>query len=209
MILIVGLGNPGPKYKYSRHNIGFRVVDEIAANFQLPERSEGWEMRRSLSDLQSIFSAQVSKGKIGDKKVILAKPQTFMNLSGKSVKPLIQYLLHKKAMAKICKSLFVIHDDIDLPLGKIRIAKGRGAAGHKGVESIIKELGTKNFVRFRIGIQPKFGKPKSPERFVLQKFNKDEEKILKEIIKKTIEAIELFLKHGLEKAKGTYNIISA
>ena len=133
------------------------------------------------------------------KKVILAKPKTFMNLSGKAVKSLIKKYKIPTA------NLWVIHDDIDLPLGKIRIVKNRGAAGHKGVESIIKELGTKNFVRFRIGIQPKFGKPKNPERFVLQKFNKEEEKIVKEVIKKTAEAIEMILKEKIEKAMSKFN----
>ena len=132
--------------------------------------------------------------------VFLAKPTTFMNESGKSVKTLL----------KTCRlkpdNLIVIHDDIDLPLGKIRIVKSRGAAGHKGVESIIKELRTKNFIRFRIGICPKTGKPRNPERFVLQNFNKAEEKTVKEITKKTAEAIEFFLKEGLEKAQSTYNI---
>lgn len=133
------------------------------------------------------------------KEVILAKPKTFMNLSGKAVKQLINKFQIPNS------KLIVVHDDIDLPLGKIRIVKGRGSAGHKGVESIIKELETKNFIRFRIGICPKTGKPKNPERFVLQKFNKDEEKIIKEVIKKTAEAVELFLKEGLEKTMSKFN----
>jgi PTH1 family peptidyl-tRNA hydrolase len=133
------------------------------------------------------------------KGVILAKPGTYMNQSGQAVKKLI-----KNYKLKI-KNLIIIHDDIDLPLGKIRIIKNRGAAGHKGVESIIKELKTKDFVRFRIGIQPKTGKPKNPEKFVLQKFNKEEEKIVREVIKKTATAIELSLGEGLEKAMQKYN----
>ncbi|MDP2966848.1 MAG: aminoacyl-tRNA hydrolase [bacterium] len=168
MILIVGLGNPGSKYKFTRHNVGFRVIDKLA-----PLTLKG---------------------------VVLAKPKSFMNLSGKAVKSLL------KTYTIDPKNLIVIHDDIDLPLGKIRIVKNRGAGGHKGVQSIIKELGTKNFIRFRIGIQPKFGKPKNVETFVLRKFNKEEEEIVKEMIKKTIEAIEITLKEGIEKAQSTYNI---
>jgi PTH1 family peptidyl-tRNA hydrolase len=146
-----------------------------------------------------------------------------MNNSGRAVKKLILNLKSE------ILNLFVIHDDIDLPLGKIRISKGRGAAGHKGVESIIKELGTpkeslpipslpasygagrlptrqaKNFIRFRIGIQPETGKPKSIESFVLQKFNKEEEKILKEVIKKTVGTIEFALIEGVEKAMNKYS----
>lgn len=130
MLFIVGLGNPGEKYKNTRHNIGFRVIDEFR------EKNNFSEFRISQK-----FNAEISKGEIAGQSVILAKPQTFMNNSGKAVKSLL-------------RNLFVIHDDIDLPLGKIKIVKNRGSAGHKGVESIIKELGTKNFIRFRIGISP-------------------------------------------------------
>ena len=136
---------------------------------------------------------------LSEKKVILAKPKTFMNLSGKAVKSLI------KRYKIPTTNLWIIHDDIDLPLGKIRISKGRGAAGHKGVESVIRELKTKNFIRFRIGIQPKIGRPKFPEKFVLQKFNKDEEEIVKEVIKKTAGAIEMAIKEGIEKAMSKFN----
>jgi len=139
------------------------------------------------------------------KNVVLAKPKTFMNESGKVIKTLIKTYLPNNAMAELRRQLFIIHDDIDLPLGKIRIVKNRGAGGHKGVESIIRELKTKNFIRFRIGIQPKFGKPKNPEKFVLQKFNKEEEKILKEVVEKTVEAIETAIKKGTEKAMNKYN----
>jgi PTH1 family peptidyl-tRNA hydrolase len=167
MILIVGLGNPGKKYEKTRHNVGFRVIDELRF--------------------------------LNKKEVALAKPKTFMNLSGRAVKSLIaKYRL-------LASNLWVIHDDIDLPLGKIRISKGRGAAGHKGVESIIKAINSKNFIRLRIGIQPKEFKPKNVEKFVLRKFNKDEEKIIKEVIKKSVEAIEIFLKEGLEKAMSKFN----
>ena len=140
-------------------------------------------------------------GFLKDKKIILTKPKTFMNLSGKAVKSLMtEYKVPPL-------SLWVIHDDIDLPLGKIKIVKNRGAAGHKGVESIIKELKTKNFIRFRIGIKPKpyTLSPKTLDKFVLQKFNKDEERVVKEVIKKSVEAIGVVLKEGLEKAMSKYN----
>jgi PTH1 family peptidyl-tRNA hydrolase len=134
------------------------------------------------------------------KRVILAKPKSFMNLSGKAVKRLIENYKLK------IENLIIVHDDIDLPLGKIRIVKNRGSAGHKGVGSIMKELGTKNFVRFRIGIKPKRKSANwRAERFVLQKFNKGEEKIVKEVIKKTAEAISFSLKGGFEKAMSKYN----
>jgi len=131
--------------------------------------------------------------------VVLVRPTTFMNESGKAVKNLLR-TYHLKP-----ENLIVIHDDIDLPIGKIRIIKNRGAAGHKGVKSIIKELKTKDFIRFRVGICPKTSKPRNPERFVLQEFRKKEEKIAKEIIKKTAEAIDFFSKSGLEKTMSKFN----
>ncbi len=188
MFLIVGLGNPGEKYQNTPHNIGFEAIDELTANFQFP-------CLRG----QAVFSAKISKGKFADKKVILAKPQTFMNLSGKAVSKTAKFYKIKN------QNLVIIHDDIDLPLGRIRIIKNRGPAGHKGAQSIINELGTKNFIRIRLGICPKEKKPRNPERFVLQKFNKEEEKIAKQIIKKTAAAIEVFLKEGLEKTMSIYN----
>ncbi len=204
MILIVGLGNPGKKYVNTRHNLGFQVIDKFFKNRGM---SNFFDFK-----FEKKFLSLISKGKLNNKKIILAKPQTFMNLSGKAVKSLITHYLPKErqiqAMARILRqfdNLWVMHDDIDLSLGKIRIAIGQGAAGHKGVESIIKELNSKNFVRFRIGIQSKTGKPKNSEKFVLQKFTKEEEKVVKEVIKKTIEAIEFSLKKGLEKAMNRYN----
>ncbi|MBA7596485.1 Peptidyl-tRNA hydrolase [subsurface metagenome] len=152
MIIIVGLGNPGKKYEKTRHNIGFRIIDELA--------------------------------KKKTRNFIIAKPQGFMNNSGKAVKGLVNFYKIK------LEDLWIIHDDIDLPIDKIRIAKGRGSAGHKGVESIIKELKTKDFNRLRIGIQPKTGKPKAVDKFVLQNFTKEEEKIIKGVVEETIQAIE-------------------
>ncbi len=190
MILIVGLGNPGAKYKNTRHNIGFGVIKKFARKNNFPK----FKLLKELSSL-------ISEKKFNNDKIILANLQTFMNLSGKGAKLLIDF--HQLPIA----NLWVVHDDIDLPLGKIRIAKNRGAGGHKGVESIIKELKTKNFIRFRIGIKPKpyTLTPKTLDRFVLQKFNKEEEKIVKEVIKKTAEAIKFFLKTDLEKTMNKYN----
>ncbi len=188
MILIVGLGNPGEKYEKTRHNLGFRVVDEF-------QRRNNFAKLKFLKKSQ----AEISEGILDNKKMILAKPQAFMNLSGKSIKILT------KSCELEAKNLIVVHDDIDLPLGKTRISIGRGAAGHKGVESIIKILGTKNFIRFRLGVCSKTNKPKNPEKFVLQKFTKNEEKIVKEVIKKTAEAIGFFLKEGLERTMNKFN----
>jgi len=156
MIVIVGLGNPGKKYEKTRHNVGFRVIDELA--------------------------------RIKERGFIIAKPQTFMNNSGKAVKALVNFYKIKP------DNLWVVHDDIDLPIGELKIAKGRGSAGHKGVQSIINELKTKDFNRIRVGICPKTDKPKTIDKFVLQNFTKEEEKILKETIKQIIIEINKFIK---------------
>jgi len=240
MILIVGLGNPGKKFQKTRHNLGFRVVDELrssphfatarvvdefAKTTTRPPRRGVPASRETLASrpsrvkrgplnnfpkfkLLKKFKAEISQGKIANQKIILAKPQTFMNLSGKSLKTLTKTYSLNKAMAELTQHLWIVHDDIDLPLGKIRISVGRGAAGHKGVQSIIDELGTKNFVRFRIGIKSKNKEQKTKnniENFVLEKFSKNEEKVLKRVIKKTIEAIECSLKLGLEKTMQKFN----
>jgi len=200
MIIIVGLGNPGKKYKNTRHNIGFRIVDEFAGKNNFPEFK-----------LSKKFNSLISEGSFDGKKVIIAKPQTFMNESGKAVKGLTSEV--KQTTSEVKPDLVVIHDDIDLPIGKIRIVKNRGAAGHKGVESVTKEIGTRDFIRFRIGISPSqilqnktwVGKPKNAEKFVLQKIKKEEKEIIKEVVNKTVEAIESTLKEGLEKSMSGYN----
>ncbi len=188
MKLIIGLGNPGERYKNTRHNVGFRAVDFFQKENSFPNFV-----------FSKKFNADVSEGTINGEKVILAKPQTFMNNSGKSVK---LFASHYKLSPA---SLFIIHDDIDLLSGKIKISIDRGTAGHKGVDSIIRNLKTKKFIRFRIGIQPNSNKPKNTEKFVIQKFNKKEETFLKETVKKTAEAVKLALEEGLEKAMSEYN----
>ncbi len=190
MILLVGLGNPDKKYQNTRHNIGFRIIDNFAQENNFPEFR-----------LSPKFKAETSEGNLNGKKILLAKPQTFMNESGKSVKILSNFSNTTRTV------LVVIHDDIDLPLGKIKVSENRGSAGHKGVQSIIDELKTKNFLRFRIGIKTKQsdGTVYQCEDFVLQKFTKEEEKILKEIIKKTCKAIDIVIKQGIEKAMAEYN----
>ncbi len=166
MKLIIGLGNPGIKYKKTRHNLGFRVIGELAEKFQ------------------SAFNAEISEKRIKNQKIILAKPQTFMNNSGMAVKSIIDYY-------KIpVKDVIVIHDDIDLPLEEIKIQQGRGSAGHKGVQSVIDYLNSKDFIRMRIGIRPdNEDEIINTEKFVLQKFTSEEEKIIQKIIKKATDLI--------------------
>lgn len=172
MNLIVGLGNPGEKYKNTRHNAGFQAIDQIAEAFQFPKFF-----------LQS--NVKISKGKINQKEIILAKPEMFMNNSGKAIKSL--FLKYK---IRSVKNIIIIHDDIDIPLGEFKIQENRGSGGHKGVQSAIDAFGAKDFKRIRIGICPQTGKPKETERFVLQKFAKREEEILKIIMPEITKRIE-------------------
>ncbi len=190
MILIVGLGNPGKNFQRTRHNIGFRVIDEFQKENNFPD------FRSSKK-----FMAEISEEKFDNKKITLVKPQTFMNDSGKTIK------LLTKTYGLKSKTLYIVHDDIDLSLGKIRISKSRGSAGHKGVESIIKEIGTKDFIRLRIGIKPVAYelKPKILNKLVLQKFNKKEEEIIKKVVKKTAEVIGVAINKGLERTMTEFN----
>ncbi len=188
MLIIVGLGNPGKKYKNTWHNLGFLVLEEFKERNTFPDFK-----------LSKRFKAELSEKKLIDKKTILVKPQTFMNSSGQSVKSLIDFYKIKNL-----KNTWVIHDDLDLSFGEIKISKKRGAAGHKGVQSIIDKLKTKDFIRFRIGIKPKKGKPEDTRKFVLQEF-KEEKETIKKIIKKTTEAVEFYIKEGADKAMAKFN----
>ena len=172
MKLIVGLGNPGDKYKKTRHNLGFRVIDQLHQNLAF----DSWHLAKN-------FKTLISQGMLNRQKIILAKPQTFMNNSGQTVKSLVDY--YRIPLEEI----LIIHDEIDLPLGKIRIQKGSRSAGHQGVQSIINRLGTKNFIRMRIGIKPAASQEKDTEKFVLEKFTLEEEKTVQATIKKAADLV--------------------
>jgi peptidyl-tRNA hydrolase, PTH1 family len=188
MFLIIGLGNPGEKYENTRHNLGFMVLDAIVKENNFP----GFSFDKN-------FHAKISQGVIASEKIILVKPQTFMNLSGGAVKEIASYY-------KITgQNLWVVHDDIDIVLGKIKISQDSGPGGHNGIKSIIENLGTQNFVRFRAGIQPEKGKPKNVENFVIKNFLKQETNKQKETIEKTVLAIQTSIKNGLEKAMNEFN----
>jgi len=192
MKIIVGLGNPGKKFEKTRHNLGFMVLDRFARKNKFPK----FKMKKE-------FLATVSEKKIGKEKIILVKPQTFMNNSGLAVKRIFEKL-RTSNIEPLTSNLWVIHDDLDIPFGKIKISFGRGSGGHKGVQSIIDEIGRKDFVRFRIGIGKKeVGIRK--EEFVLEKFSKREEKILKKVIEMVCRAIEIAIKEGIEKAMSEFN----
>ncbi len=175
-MIIIGLGNPGPKYKNTRHNIGFEALERIRKHYELPP----------FSFLKKL-DAEISKGKI-----ILAKPLTFMNLSGQAVRK----ILKKYYLSPL--DLIVIQDDIDINLGEVKVSKNRGSAGHKGINSIISEIGTKDFTRIRIGILSDDKKTIAVERFVIQKFSEEEKLIVEEVLKKTIEIVDEIIKKEAE-----------
>jgi PTH1 family peptidyl-tRNA hydrolase len=183
--LIVGLGNPGVKYRKSRHNAGFMIVERFS----------------DLHDIaidQTLFGSMIGKGRINQEAVILAKPQTYMNLSGNSVGRLTDYF-------KIgTDDLIVIHDDLDLPFQTIRLKKGGGHGGHKGLLSLIDCLGERDFIRLRFGI----GKPERKsmvEGYVLDPFSAEEADFLPELIKKAAEALQDILSSDIGAAMRRYN----
>ncbi len=191
MKIIVGLGNPGKKYENTRHNMGFRTIEALN---QIPNFK--WPLRGNRSAINQIpkhnkkFNAEITKGMINNEKILLVKPQTFMNDSGKAVKLISDFYKIKP------KDIWVIADDINLPIGKIRIRTGGSSGGHKGLQSIIDFLGTDNFPRFRIGIRDEIFDLKkiSQERYVLDKFSKEELRI----IEKSISLVILEIKKALE-----------
>ena len=195
MILIVGLGNPDEEYRRTRHNVGFLMIDRLKMVQNFPD-----------FNFEKKFQAEIAQGKINGQKAILIKPQTFMNNSGKAVGAIVRFYKIKS------ENIWVIHDDADLPLGTLRIVKNRGSAGHKGVESIMRALKTQNFIRFRIGTKPtQSGKiPHRPSKemakfLVEKKITLAQEEIFKKTIKKCVEAIEMTIKDGPEKAMSTFN----
>lgn len=172
MKLIIGLGNSGEKYIKTRHNLGFIVIEELAEKIKV----DNWKEEKQ-------FKADIAQGISNNEKIILAKPQTFMNNSGNSVKSIADYYKINS------ENILVIHDDIDLELGEIRIQKNRGSAGHNGVQSIINYLKTKDFIRIRIGIKPIEKEILEAEKFVLEKFSRYEEEIVSQTIKKAADTI--------------------
>lgn len=187
MFIITGLGNPGEKFNSTPHNFGFTVLDAFQGKNNFPD----FKMAKK-------FDSEVSEEMLFGKKLILVKPQTFMNESGKAVKKILG------KYKSLPFNLIIVHDDMDLPLGSIKIVKNRGSAGHKGVESIIKNLGSEDFIRIRLGISPD-SKPKEPEKFVLKRFNERERVIANKTINKAVDIIEALIKDGLEKAMNEYN----
>jgi PTH1 family peptidyl-tRNA hydrolase len=183
--LIAGFGNPGREYRNTRHNVGFRLIDSVVSEFNT-----------KLTKVQ--FKAMTGTIELDNARIILAKPQTFMNLSGQAVAALMRF--YKIPLDKV----LVAHDDIDLPLGTIRIRPGGGSGGQKGLASTIEKLGTQDFPRMRIGI----GRPSGSQEaagYVLQEFSNSDEKVLQDVLPQAVEAIKVFIADGLEAAMTRYN----
>lgn len=193
--LIVGLGNPGTKYAQTRHNVGFDLVDSLAKRWQISLSDSPGEGLRQRQQFQGIYGEGFGSH---NAKIRLLKPQTFMNLSGQSVRAAIDWFKLPP------ESVLVIYDDLDLPLGKIRLRLSGSAGGHNGMKSIISHLGTQNFPRVRIGIGKSCGE-KDTISHVLGKFSTIEAPIVSEVIYLVNDAIELGLKQGIEKAMSLYN----
>ena len=183
MWAIVGLGNPGPKYSGTRHNAGFMTVDELAARhgMQLEEKK--------------LYGS--AKGSIKAHDVLLVEPLTFMNLSGSAVTEC------RRRHGTTPEDLIVISDDLDIPVGRIKLSTGGSSGGHKGLESIIQSIGTRDFIRVRIGIGRE---PETPtEVYVLRKFRPDERDDIGEAIAAAADAVEMIVTEGIERAMNTFN----
>lgn len=184
MYIIAGLGNPGTKYKGTRHNIGFSVIDQLAKE-------------HNINVDKKQFKGLTGRGVIGGQQVLLLKPLTFMNLSGESIRA--AYDFYKPETDQV----LVIFDDINLETGQLRIRKKGSAGGHNGVKSIIAHLGTTEFPRIRVGV----GEPAKGEMidFVLGRFHGDDVAVMKEAVETTSHAVETFLMEGPEAAMNIYN----
>jgi len=183
--LLIGLGNPGREYRDNRHNIGFMLIDRLAVRLN----ARGMKLQSKAIVIGALYEGR---------KLILAKPQTYMNLSGQSA----QGLLHFYKIPP--ENLIVAHDDLDLPLGTIRIRPGGGAGGQRGMASTIERLGTQDFPRLRLGI----GRPPGrmdPAAYVLQNFSRDDLLIVSETLDRAADAVLTFVTDGLDKAMNKYN----
>ena len=183
--LVIGLGNPGRQYENTRHNVGFMTMNRLAA-----------KLGENFSKLES--KALIAKCTYQEQRLVLAKPQTYMNLSGRAVSSLLRYY-------KIpVENFLVAYDEVDLPFGTLRMRHEGGSAGHKGMQSIVEQLGTDDFPRLRIGVGRPPGRMEAAD-YVLKDFNRDEAEALNLVLDTATEAILTFVSDGLEKAMNLYN----
>ena len=184
MRIIIGLGNPGKKYEKTRHNLGFMVIDELAR-------------RNSVSVDKSKFKSLTGEFKLGGEKVILMKPQTYMNLSGEAIREAVNFY-------KIdLKNLLVIYDDLDIPMGALRIRTSGSSGTHNGMKSVVSQLGSRDFPRVRIGIGS--NKDDNLIDFVIGKPSKSEEAVLSDTVSEAAHAVECYIADGIDKAMNRFN----
>lgn len=186
--LVIGLGNPGREYRHNRHNVGFMLLDHLANRYE-----------ESFSRFEA--HALVVKMKYAEHRLIMAKPQTFMNKSGQAVSSLLRF--YKIPFSQ----LLIAYDDVDLPLGKLRLRPSGGSGGHRGMNSIIERLGTEDFPRLRIGIGRPPGKKEAAD-YVLQDFRKEELVLLPAILDGGVDAILTFINDGIDQAMNQFNAIA-
>ncbi len=186
MKLIVGLGNPGPDYEFTPHNLGFLTIDLLADDLKVEVRNRQCK-------------ALTARTRIGQEQVVLAKPETYMNLSGSAVRELVDKLEIKPEA-----DLIVIQDELDFPLGTLRIQRGRSSAGHNGIESIIDSLGTKDFLRIRIGVAPEH-KPRDGKEYLLAPMRKPQLKALEPVLVDAAEAAKVIVQEGPAVAMQRFN----
>lgn len=183
-LLVVGLGNPGRKYARDRHNVGFMVVDELA--------------RRTQSSFRAKFSGHVCEARLGNARVALLEPETFMNESGRSVQPAVAF--YKTPLDRV----LVIHDEVDLDHGRLQVRLGGGLAGHNGLRSIAGRLGSPDFLRLRVGVgRPGRGDPRDVADFVLSPFAPEDD--ADELITRAADAVDSLLEAGLDATQQRFN----
>lgn len=186
MKIIVGLGNPGMKYALTRHNVGFWVIDQLSHHWGIPVSKEKWK-------------AEVGEGVVNGEKVVLIKPLTYMNLSGESVRPAMDWL--KADLEDLC----VIYDDLDMPPGKIRLRLKGSSGGHNGMKSIIHHLGTDQFKRLKVGIGRPPGRMPVPD-YVLSRFSKEEQSVIDDAIDRSAKAMNSWLDSTFSEVMNIYNV---
>ena len=183
--LVVGLGNPGPQYAWTRHNLGFMVVAALAEEWRIP-------LTRSTLD------AAWGQGRVGGETVVLAQPATYMNLSGRAVSRILAYFKLTP------EALVVVHDDLDVPLGRLKIVERGGPGGHRGILSIINALDTEEFIRVKLGI----GRPPPefpPENYVLSPFAREEEETAAALVERGAQAVDCLIREGLQAAQNRFH----
>lgn len=190
--IVVGLGNPGPEYAGNRHNLGFHVVDLLAAQ-------QGERFKKGARGFADVAATRL--GSVGGEQVVLAKPRSYMNESGGRVKALLGF--YKVAP----EQLIVVHDELDIPFGQVRLKIGGGAGGHNGVRSVDSALGTKDYARVRVGIGRPPGRME-PADFVLRDFSAAERKEVPLLVERAADAVVTLLRHGLAAAQNTFHSVN-